>query len=121
MLLKDLRLGLSNVVANPNKSTVEVVSARPYTDAHQVIIGYRLDILCCRYARNAVKLENTAENKALVEQVNALLRTQSLVEVNLINPVVRAYAMISNGNLLSGISIKADTFTIASDDDVEII
>lgn len=121
MLLKDVRLGLNNVVANPNKDTVDVVGARPVIDNNQVIIGYRLDILTCRYSRNAVKLENTANNKALVDQINVLLKTNSLVEVMLINPVVKAYAMLSNGSLISGVSIKADSFVIASDDDQEIL
>ena len=120
MLLKDVRLGLNNVVANPNKDTVDVVGARPVIDNNQVIIGYRLDILTCRYSRNAVKLENTAKNKALVDQINVLLRTNSLVEVMLINPVVKAYAMLSNGSLISGVSIKADSFVIDSDDDQEL-
>ena len=117
MNLNDARLSLENVVADPSKSTVQVVGARPDVDRDQKIIGYRLTILTCKYSRNPVKLPATPENKVLVDQLNGMFRTLDSVEVLLTNPVVRAYALLANGNLLSGISIKADTFVIAPDEE----
>lgn len=118
MLLRDLRLDLSNVVPDPSKQTVQVVSASSLTDKEGKIIGYRLEIATRRASRNTVKLEDTAKNKELVEQLNKMLRTQDMVEVYLTNPYVSAYAMISKDNLVSGVSIKADSFAIAFDDEI---
>lgn len=121
MLLKDLRLGLENVVADPTKSTVQVVGARSDTDKDSKIIGVRLEALTRRGSRNPVKFPLTDENSENMERVKKLLNKQDTVSVILVNPVVRPYALISSGNLISGISIKADSFTIVEPDGEDLL
>lgn len=116
MLLKDIKLGLENVVADPSKSTVQVVGARPVTDKESVITGYRLEIATRKCSKNPVKLPNKPEVQQNIEILQKLLKKQDFVEVRLVNHVVMAYAMLSNGNLISGVSIKADSFTIVEPD-----
>ena len=116
MSLSDLRLTLANVVADPSKPTVQVVDARTDTDDKQNITGYRLTMLACKYKRNPVKLPATPENRALVERLNDMFHTQDIVEISLTNPVVKAYSMSSNGSNFSGVSVKADSFSIEDDD-----
>ncbi|MCQ5081220.1 hypothetical protein NE586_15230, partial [Gemmiger formicilis] len=67
MMLKDIRLDLSNVVANPSKSTVQVVGARPETDKESVITGYRLEIATRKCSKNPVKLPNKPEVQQNIE------------------------------------------------------
>ena len=117
MLLKDVRLTLANIVSDSSKETVQVVSARPDTDKDSVIIGYKLEIATRRCSKNPVKLPKSDENKAAVEALDKLLKKQDYVEVKLKEPVIRLYAMLSNGNLISGVSIKADGFEIVDSDD----
>ena len=117
MLLKDVRLTLANIVSDSSKETVQVVSARPDTDKDSVIIGYRLEIATRRCSKNPVKLPNTAEVKKNIEAIDKLLKKQDFVEVKLEEPVIRLYAMLSSGNLISGVSIKAQGFEIVDNDD----
>lgn len=117
MLLKDVRLGLENILPDPNQKTVQAVSARLETDKQSVIIGGRLEILTRRGSRNPVKFPLNEENKRLTEQVAELLKKNDTVSVILKEPVVRPYAMLSAGNLISGVSVKADGFEIVDSDD----
>lgn len=121
MMLKDIKISLENIVANPQKETVQAVSARNDTDKSSVVIGYRLEILTRRGSRNPVKLPMSEENKKNTERVSALLKKQDTVSVILVNPIVRPYALISNGNLISGVSIKADSFTIVEPEDEDLL
>lgn len=116
MMLKDIKLDLSNIVANPQEETVQAVSARNDTDKSSVIIGYRLEILTRRGSRNPVKLPLNEDNKKKIERVAELLKKHDTVEVILSDTTIRPYALISNGNLISGVSIKADSFTIVEPD-----
>lgn len=118
MLLKDVRISLENIVSDPSKSTVQVVNARPETDKESVITGYRLEIATRKCSRNPVKLPNTAEVKKNIDSIENLLKKQDFVEVKLEEPVIRLYAMLSNGNLISGVSIKADGFEIVDEPDL---
>lgn len=118
MMLKDVKIGLENISADPSKKEVQAVSARPDTDKDSVIKGYRLEILTRRGSRNPVKLPLNEENKRLTEQVAELLRKNDTVSVILKDAVVRPYAMLSNGNLISGVSIKAEGFQIVEEDDL---
>lgn len=121
MTFKDVNIDMSNVLANPSKSTVQVVGARPDTDKDLVIVGYRLEICTRRGSRNPVKLPNTEDIKNNIEKIQKLLKKQDFVEVSLKDPVVRPYALISSGNLISGISIKADSFTIVEPDGEDLL
>lgn len=112
MMLKDIRIGLENVVADPTKEAVQAVVARSDTDKQSVIIGYRLEICTRRGSRNPVKFPMGEENKKNTERVSDLLKKYDTVSVILINPVVKPYALINSGNLISGVSIKAESFTI---------
>ncbi len=119
MRLSDVRLGLENVVANPRMgvNVVQVVEARLDSDQNQVMTGVRLGILTCKYSRNAVKLPYNEKNHALYEQLQNKLKNSDCITVVLTNPKVIPYAMINNGSLLSGISIKADSAKLADDDE----
>ena len=119
MRLQDLKVGLENVVANPTlgKDVVQVVEARLDSDNNQVLVAVRLTVLTCKYSRNAVKLPYNEANKALYEQLQDKLKKNDYATVILLNPKVIPYAMISNGSLISGISIKADSARIADDDE----
>lgn len=65
MLLKDVKIGLENIVADPSKATVQVVNTRTETDKESVITGYRLEIATRKCSRNPVKLPNTPEVKKI--------------------------------------------------------
>lgn len=121
MMFKDIKMDLSNVVADPSKKEVQAVAARAESDKNSVITGYRLEICTRRGSRNPVKLPMSEENKKNTERVSDLLKKQDTVSVILVNPVVRPYALISSGNLISGISIKADSFTIVEPDGEDLL
>lgn len=121
MLLKDLKIGLENIVVDPQKTSVQVLDVRTDVDSKSQIIGYKLTILTRKFSKNPVKIPPTPENKCSIEQLGDLLKTQDSVEVILQNPVVKAYAMLSNGNLISGVSVKCDSFTIVQEDDDDLI
>lgn len=112
MMLKDIKLDLSNVVADPSSDSVQAVAARSDTDKQSVIIGYRLEICTRRGSRNPVKLPLNEDNKRNIERVAQLLKKLDTVEIILTDPVIKPYALVSSGNLISGVSIKADSFTI---------
>lgn len=116
MMLKDIKISLENIVANPQKETVQAVSARNDTDKSSVVIGYRLEILTRRGSRNPVKLPLNEDNKRNIERVAQLLKKLDTVEIILTDPVIKPYALVSSGNLISGVSIKADSFTIVEPD-----
>lgn len=119
MRLSDIRLSLANVVANPTlgKDIVQVVEVRLDSDEHQVITGVRLGILTCKYSRNSVKLPYNEATRSLYEQIQKALKDTDVLTVILSNPKIMAYAMISNGSLLSGISIKADSAKVTDDEE----
>ena len=119
MRLQDLKVGLENVVANPTlgKDVVQVVEVRLDSDQNQVLVSVRLVVLTTKYSRNAVKLPYNEANKALYEQLQDKLKKNDYATVILLNPKVVPYAMISNGSLISGISIKADSARITDDDE----
>ena len=117
MLLKDVKIGLENIVADPSKGTVQVVNARLETDKQSVIIGGRIEILTRRGSRNPVKLPLNEENKRNIETVAELLKKLDTVEVKLKDPTIMLYSMISNGNLVSGVSVKCPSLSIVDNDD----
>ena len=119
MRLNDIRLGLSNIVADPSmgNNIVQVVAARLDTDKEQHITGVRLTVLTRRYSQSAAKLPYSENNKLLYEQLQEKLKKDDMATVILVNPVIVPYALIANGNLLSGVSIKADTFKWPDDDE----
>ena len=118
MLLKDVHVELSDVVADPSKTTVQVVNARPETNKELEIVGFRVEIATRRCSKNPVKLPKSDENKAAVEALDKLLKKQDFVEVKLKEPVIRLYAMLSSGNLVSGVSIKAEGLEIVDEPDL---
>lgn len=121
MMLNDVKIGMENIVADPSKETVEAVSARSDTDKSSVVIGYRLEILTRRGSRNTVKLPMNEENQQNIEKVSQLLKKQDTVEIMLAEPVVRLYALISNDRLISGVSIKASSFSIVEPEDEDLL
>lgn len=119
MKLNDVRISLKNILADPTKNVAEVVEVKEDIDKQtQNITGYRLNILTCKYSRNPVKLPVSDEVTAKIGQLKELLKAQEVVSVRLNNPVVRLYSLLGNNNtIISGVSIKADTFDIISEVD----
>ena len=115
MRLEDILLKLKDINAHDNgDGVVEVIDARTTTDSQQLIDGVRLTIATKAYTRTNVKLPY---NSDLQVKLNDLLDALAdapdhIVKVKLIKPVVRPYAMISNGTLYSGVSVKAQDFDI---------
>lgn len=121
MLLSDIKIGLENIVADASKSTVQVVNARPETNKELEIVGFRVEIATRRCSKNPVKFPNDPKVKEKIGTLEKLLKKQDFVEVRLVDPVIKLYSMISNGNLISGVSIKADDFEILEDDGPDLL
>lgn len=116
MLLKDVMLTMGNIIESPNGTNVRVVSCRQDKDSTGVVVGYRAEMITRRYTKNPVKFPVSAENKTNMEQLEKQLQNKDSVTIELKNPVLKLYAMNSSGKLLSGVSVKADGFTIVDDE-----
>lgn len=112
MRLQDLKLNIRNINYNSNTDVVKLVGARLQSDNQQIVIGVTFDMVTAGYSRTAVKCPLTDANRALVDAVQRAIRTSEAVEAELVNPIIRPYALISNGNLISGVSVKADTIKL---------
>jgi hypothetical protein len=120
MRVNDLRLSLANI--NPKQVPAgcsDCVSVTFNTErGTNKVIGYNL--VCCgvKGSTYSLKLDNSAENKAIYEEVQARLRKEEIVRLVPNNVRITAYAFLSDtGSLLSGVSVKADSVVIADDDD----
>lgn len=112
MRLQDIRMTIRSINHSATTDVVKIVGARLQTDNNQVVIGVTFDMVAAGYSRVAVKCPLTDANRALVDAVQRSIRTREAVEAELVNPVIKPYALISNGNLISGVSVKADTIKL---------
>lgn len=112
MRLQDIRMTIRSINHSTTTDVVKIVGARLQTDNNQVVIGVTFDMVAAGYSRTAVKCPLTDANRALVDAVQKGIRTSEAVEAELVNPVIKPYALISNGNLISGVSVKADTIKL---------
>lgn len=118
MRLIDVMLTMGNIIDSPDGKKVKVVSCRQDTDTNGTVLGCRVEMATRRLTRNAAKFPATKENIDNIERLEKLLQKNDYVTIELDNPVLKLYAMSSNGKLLSGVSVKADGFTIIDDDDL---
>lgn len=114
MRLNDVPVQYSHLAADEElgkQNKAPALSVRHDT-AHDTIT---VTAACVNYTRNPIKFPADEQNKKKAEILRKQLSKQTPVVIQLVNPVVRLYAMISNGELISGVSIKADSFEICSD------
>lgn len=121
MRLQDLRLTLDNI--NPKQTPsdcVDCVSASLQTDkATNTINGIAFDCIGAKGSRFAIKLENNPENKAILEEVQHLLKKDEIVRLVPENIRITAYAFLTDkGNLLSGVSVKADSIAVKEEEEI---
>jgi hypothetical protein len=120
--LKNLRLSLSNVARTGNSKTLEVIGARETykTDA----TGNRTDevqnlVVDCSGYRGAtlsIKFELTVKSK--FDELRRLLENDAIIEIQPVGLKLNAYAMKgADGSVISGVSAKADDFSIIASDD----
>ena len=127
--LKDLALN-QTAITGRRKSGVTVVETRvrrkidPETrKITDEIDGYSVDIIAAHGKLQTVKLPtSTAEE---IAKINAALSDNLIVTANFGEPsslTGRPYAMVQNGQLLAGVSAKADVINIVSmENDVDDI
>ncbi|MCI9591558.1 MAG: hypothetical protein HFG42_13610 [Lachnospiraceae bacterium] len=120
MRLQDLRLTLDNI--NPKQTPgdcVDCVAAALQTDkATNTINGIAFDCIGARGSRFAVKLENNEETKAVLEEVQHLLKKTETVRLVPDNIRITPYAFLTDkGSLLSGVSVKADSIAIKEEEE----
>ena len=120
MRLQDLRLTLDNI--NPKQTPgdcVDCVSATLLTDkATNTINGVGFDCIGAKGSRFTVKMENSPENKAVLEGVQHLLKKTETVRLVPDNIRITPYAFLTDkGSLLSGVSVKADSIAIKEEEE----
>lgn len=123
MRLQDLRLSLDNI--NPKQTPgdcVDCVAATLQTDkATNTINGIAFDCIGAKGSRFSVKLEHNTDNKKVLEEVQHLLKKTETVRLVPENVRINPYAFITDkGNLLSGISVKADSIAVKEEEEEEI-
>lgn len=126
MKLKNVRVNLASVNRVASQKTCEVVEVK--TNYKRLDNGTpsrepeSYSIVCAgnRYDTFAVKVLPTIASK--VTKVSDALKKEQEVIIEFQNIKLSLYAMVNNGTLYSGVSGKADDFTIVSTtDDDEII
>ena len=132
ILPKYVRLGLPNLAPRKSDKTVDVESVRerkaidPTTrKPTDTLDGYTLNFLGVSGGVQSVKLP--LELKPVVEQINTALQRGAIVKVNFGSPSTlqaKFYAMMSDGQLIQGITASATTVEIVEiieqEDDFEI-
>lgn len=132
VLPKYVRLGLANLAPRKSDKTVDVESVRerkaidPTTrKSADTLDGYTLNFFGVSGGVQSVKLP--LDVKPVVEQINSALQRGAIVRINFGSPSTlqaKFYAMMSDGQLIQGITALATTVEIAEiieqEDDFEI-
>lgn len=132
ILPKYVRLGLANLAPRKSDKTVDVESVRerkaidPTTrKPSDTLDGYTLNFFGVSGGIQSVKLP--IELKPVVEQINNALQRGAIVKANFGSPSTlqaKFYAMLSDGQLIQGITASATTVEIVEiieqEDDFEI-
>lgn len=126
---KDFDLNQTCITGRRNPVvTVDAIRIRHKTDAvtkqrTDEQDGYVVDIIA-RNRLQSVKLPLEAIKPELFEQIDTALKAHKVVKVNFgTNSSTmrgKCYALISNGNLLSGISVTATHFNLVSIEEPEM-
>jgi len=117
MKLRNLRLTMANIARKTNDKTLEVIGTSAIRSKNKDgsyssdPIGYALE--CAAYRGDTIKVKFPTTVEADIEQVKELLAQDKLVEVSFTGLKLTAYAMPTDSGYLSGVSAKADSFTIA--------
>ncbi|MDY5577252.1 MAG: hypothetical protein SPF70_07205 [Lachnospiraceae bacterium] len=126
-LLRDIVLNQTTLTGK-RKPTVTVTEARtrykinPETNTRtDEIDGYSVDIIAVHGKLQTVKLP--VETKATIDKIVTALKNNQIVTADFGIPSTlrgKCYAMLRNGQLMSGISCTADTINIVKiEDEVE--
>lgn len=125
--IRHWRMVLGNITPKASDRDVEVqkVAPRFKRDAQNQPIeeleGYNLSFLALKGCDQICKLPLSAKKE--VEDIQKLLADgQAIVRVKFINAVLKAYALKSNttGELLTGISMSADSLEVTSVEKPEV-
>lgn len=119
--LSSIRLSSINLFGAREQDAVLIVlgtSARYEYDATNkrtdVVAGYNVEVITNK-GTTLVKLPLSVNDT--VNNIKQYLNEHKIVRVSFVNVVGRAYAMLSNGTIKSGISITANDIKIISVDD----
>ena len=120
MLLNDLTLTLDTINASKlDAGCIKVIGGREHIvsdSASKQPSEIWLTMLTTRGSRNTVKLPLTDDNRAKLNDLLVQLKGSDTVIICLDNPRVRAYAFPGrDGSVISGVSVKADSFEIVDD------
>ncbi len=118
MKLKNVRLTLGNVARTTNSKTMpvnEVGEIRSVDEATgkplDAVTGYT--ITCSAYRGDELKVKFPVTVKEKWEQLKTELENDVNIEISFTNLKLTPYALKTNdGNVLSGVSAKADDFNI---------
>lgn len=117
MKLRNVRLMLANVARTTNEKTMAVNSTGTIKERGEdgtisdKITGFKIDCAAYRGDTLTVKFPPTVADK--ITELEKMLEKDASVEIGFINLKLTPYALKANdGSVLSGISAKADDFTI---------
>lgn len=122
MKLKNLKLTMDSILDNPSNPIFQVVE----TNVNRVrnddgswtrdVENYSLT--CGVRKRDTIKVKVGKEHALKVTEITTRLSRDDDVYVTFTGLTLRAYAMLSGGSVLSGVSANADDFEIVLPDDV---
>lgn len=118
MELRNIRLHLANVAKHPTEKTLEVIGTnvirKKTEDGNFSKEVESYTILCAVRKNDTLKIKVPASMASLVTTLQDHLRNEIRPYVSFTGLKLTAYAMNANGTLYSGISGKADSFTITN-------
>lgn len=122
MKLNDIRLSLANINRREKDSTCECIGVSFLKDIKDpdVVKGYKFECAGVRGSTFDIKTDNSEENKEVFDKIEKILKKEEDVKIIAEELTVKAYALINEkGNLLSGISAKADSISIVDDKPID--
>ena len=127
MIISNIRLGLDNINAKgvPSDSGKAVAVNFKVPDKETGAIE-AYDIVCvgAKGSNYSIRVPYSPENKEKVASLQKGLNKDEIIRI-IPDPEslsIKAYAFLGDkGNLISGVSVKADTFEISNDDDEFIV
>lgn len=127
MKLRSIALTLANVARTSNARTLEAVNAgiQKKRDGNGTLTGETdfAYIECAARRGDILKIKFPAELSDKVLDLNRLLERDEILELSFKNLRLTPYALkAQDGSVLSGVSAKADDFTIESSalDEIEL-
>lgn len=127
MKLRNVRLTLANVARTTNEKSLSVnsVSNIYKMDEHgkrtDIITGYK--VTCSAYRGDELAVKFPAELKEKIDALKAELENDVEIKISFSGLKLTPYALkANNGDVLSGVSAKADDFeiTYSGSDEIDI-